>query len=353
MLRSKSKANFGFGGSSNDKIQDVDDKENEKEVASKSLPASPSRSMRHKIKRSFSNLASLLNPKDTKSKSFSLAPTPEEDTRTAAIVPLPESPRSETPLSDNLSLQAKSASKSGMSSSLVQESNFKMDSKTAAMLLATARPVKGDNQKSDAGMKGKAPAGNHGEAKSLISIKKEIAGQAPTAPGPSMEHQSSADTTLPLAITAQSAGKENQPTTEQPTTPSKASDQGKGKAKAKRPIPRTLPPAGINRPPTPIPGSARSFSSSSDEDERQEGSDLTNQITTLLGRLSAGETIDYQLKNPEGYVDDDPECLDFLNDPECQELLGNTVSGASSAQSGRAKGPGTQGWKGRNKKNKK
>ncbi|KAF3902970.1 hypothetical protein ABW20_dc0102968 [Dactylellina cionopaga] len=47
-------------------------------------------------------------------------------------------------------------------------------------------------------------------------------------------------------------------------------------------------------------------------DDLLPGSKFTHMIDRLLDRLAAGETIDYQLQNPEGYHDADPECTEVL-----------------------------------------
>ncbi|KAF3097729.1 hypothetical protein TWF102_006247 [Orbilia oligospora] len=335
MLRSKSRAGLGFERPLNDKTQGGDDnKENKEENANNLLPSSPGGlSMRHKIKQSFTNLALRLTPKETKTifrKPSPSAQASKAETETAATVPLPESPRSGTPpLNTNPSpadSPAKSPSKPKryLSFSFTPESKDKMDSKAAKFLLATARLAGKDSQKSDstAKGKGKAPARDDAEAKSPASTKKEeVAGQtASTSP--------LRPPTATSSLSTQGAGKENQPTVTT-TNDNKAKGMNKLKAKNKKKpaTPATAPQAATTRPPTPIPRSVLALPAP----ERQEGSDLTNQITNLLGRLSAGETIDYQLRNPEGYVDDDPDCLDFLDDPECQEILGNTTPRLSSA----------------------
>ncbi|KAF3209647.1 hypothetical protein TWF106_010882 [Orbilia oligospora] len=340
MLRSKSRAGLGSERPLNDKTQggDDDNKENKEENANNVLPGSPGGlSMRHKIKQSFTNLALRLTPKETKTIFRKPSPSTQAskaDTETAATVPLPESPRSGTPPSNTnpspadspADSPAKSPSKPKryLSFSFTPENKDKMDSKAAKFLLATARLAGRDSQKSDstAKGKGKAPARDDVEAKSPASTKKEeVASQAPSA---SPLHPP----TPTSSLSTQGAGKENQPTAST-TNDDKAKGMNKLKAKnKKKPATQaTAPRAAIARPPTPIPRSILALPAP----ERQEGSDLTNQITNLLERLSAGETIDYQLRNPEGYVDDDPDCLDFLDDPECQEILGNTTPGLSSA----------------------
>ncbi|KAF3917988.1 hypothetical protein ABW21_db0201440 [Orbilia brochopaga] len=40
---------------------------------------------------------------------------------------------------------------------------------------------------------------------------------------------------------------------------------------------------------------------------------LTLMIGQLLNRIAAGETINYKLRNPPGYYDPDPECLNFMD----------------------------------------
>ncbi|KAK6512055.1 hypothetical protein TWF481_000953 [Arthrobotrys musiformis] len=349
MLRSKSKAGLGSEGLLKDETRaGGDNKENREEDTNSDVPASPGGlSMRHKIKQSFTNLASLLTPREAKSilrKPSPFAPASKTDAEAAATVPLPETPRSGTPPSNTDSPSAKSPSKSRryLSFSLNQESKYKMDSKTSKFLLSTARRSGEDAQKSDLSGKGKGKdkASTHAndvEAKSPASIKKEVAGQAT---GTSLPSPTGATLPASQAASTNDAAKENQRAIATTSTAlvvvPQVADKGKGKAE-KQAGPKTTTTisnptvAPIDRPPTPIPRPVRALPAP----EPQGGSDLTNQITALLGRLSAGETINYQLRNPVGYVDDDPDCLDFLNDTECQEILGNTAPEAPSASSRR------------------
>ncbi|KAK6348844.1 hypothetical protein TWF730_009612 [Orbilia blumenaviensis] len=331
------------------------DKENEKGCANDRAPSSPGGlSMRHKIKQSFTNLASLLTPKEGKSvlrRSSPLSRTPEPEREVAATIPLPESPRSETPVSEPSSSPAKSPGRNirrFLPFSLSPDSKFKMDSKTAEMLRETTTPTTGeeDQQKDVAtpaavDVKGKGRARDEVEPKSPASIKDMVgllpapSTVPPTIPSPSTE-----------ASPSRGAGQENRLTAA--ASPTTTTDKGKGskkqktkKKKGKKAAPEATvtastpspPPTAVAAPAAPafaattlLPGSVDDLTAS----ESQGDSDLTSQITALLGRLQAGETIDYQLRNPPGYVDEDPDCLDFLNDPECQEILGNTTPGPSS-----------------------
>ncbi|KAK6333498.1 hypothetical protein TWF718_011306 [Orbilia javanica] len=354
MLPSQSRDGSGSEGLPGDKIIGSDgNKENTGGIANHAIsgiPGSPgSLSMRHKIKQSFTNLASRLTPKETKTvlrKPSPFAQAPKADTEIAATVPLPESPRSGTPLSNTNSSPAKSPVASPSKTrkyfrfSLSQESKYKMDSKTAKLLLATTRPTGGDAQKSDPALsgneKGKAPDRGDVEAKSPASMKKkkvaeQASGTSTLSPPQARQENELTTTTITTTTTTTTT------TAAAAAAPTGATDKAKGipklKARYKGPGPTSSPPRralAISRPPTPIPRSILDSSSDSEEEE-EGGSDLTIQITALLQRLKAGETLGYQLKNPEGYVDDDPDCLDFLEDPECQELMGNTAPRFSSA----------------------
>ncbi|RVD86603.1 uncharacterized protein DFL_004871 [Arthrobotrys flagrans] len=254
MLRSKSRADSGSEEPSNDRINVVD--ENNKENANNGVPLSPGGpSMRHKIKQSFTNFASRLTPEETKTvlrKPSPFARASKTDTETAATVPLPESPRSGTPLSNTNSSPSKSPAKSPakppsksrryLSFLLSPESKYKMDSKTATSLLATTCPA------GEVKRKGEAPARDDAEAKSLASIKKEIAGKP--AGASILSPPAAAPSPSPV-------GKENQPTTTTTTTDkAKGMNKLKAKNKTKPATPSSQAAAAATaRQPTPIPRS--------------------------------------------------------------------------------------------------
>ncbi|EWC48648.1 hypothetical protein DRE_01870 [Drechslerella stenobrocha 248] len=72
----------------------------------------------------------------------------------------------------------------------------------------------------------------------------------------------------------------------------------------------------------------------------QPTSSLTTMIYSLLDRIAAGETINYKLRNPQGYHDDDPECLHFLDEDSDSDNTPPSSSGhPPHAQNARATSP--------------
>ncbi|EPS38083.1 hypothetical protein H072_8196 [Dactylellina haptotyla CBS 200.50] len=71
-------------------------------------------------------------------------------------------------------------------------------------------------------------------------------------------------------------------------------------------------------------------------------SELAKEIDDLLARLASGETaIDYEMKNPPGYHDPDPKCLDFIAtlSPEDQAIALGLPRPATPATPARAPTP--------------